>query len=369
MDSTASTTKWWRWPIYVAAAIVLALIAISSALSTAKDGSSPSDLGPNLSLNASKVLRQAGFSGMATLLSISPEYYSSASLNITIFALTDSALANVSRSPWVMKDFLRYHALPLRLSMVDLAKEPGGTCLPTLSPGKNLLIKRSEAKGNQVVINDVPVKNPDLFLEEKVVIHGIHEPFAFLGIQGMGRDWVLMPLPLCNPNLKVVSDVSESKQQRQEKEEEAERVGWALAIRFLKSYGFIPFAVQLKSVVDLDRTLEYGKDLTSFTIFAPQDFQYMPSETPMLDNIVRAHILPGKYDYLQLLALSDRASLKTLVPGLNLEVDVIKIGNAIAGVAVNGMEITDPEAFMSEKFIIHGIPQAFHVKEFLNTST
>ncbi|PKI30983.1 hypothetical protein CRG98_048626, partial [Punica granatum] len=54
MDSTASTTKWWRWPIYVAAAIVLALIAISSALSTAKDGSSPSDLGPNLSLNASK---------------------------------------------------------------------------------------------------------------------------------------------------------------------------------------------------------------------------------------------------------------------------------------------------------------------------
>lgn len=214
------------------------------------------------------------------------------------------------------------------------------------------MISRSE--GDRVEINEAPVTDLDVFLDERVAIHGVLTPFALPGLQEIGKNWPLIQLPQCGSNLKAVSEVGGSK-----KGEPERRVECDLVIQFLYSHGFVPFAVGLKSTVNHDGTFKDSNDSASFTMFAPLEFGSMPLDHPVLDKIVRAHIVPGKYGYLELLALPARASLRTLVPGMDLEVTRSTV---TGGVDVSGVKITNPEAFTSEKFIVHGIARVFDVE-------
>lgn len=369
MDSTISTTKWCRRPIYFATAAFLAIVAITAAInSTVEDRSPTLVLGPRLSHYAIRSLRRAGFSSMAVLLSTLLEFYSSASPNITIFALSNSALSNMPRSPWLMRDFLRCHALPLRLSMADLAEQPERTSLAALSRRNNLVITKTEGKRNRVKINDVPVTHPNLVLDSRVAIHGVTEPLGVLGLQEIGKNSGPHPKELsrCDTYAKVVSNVREPMKLCGR---EKKRIEWDQVVRFLHSHGSVPFAFGLKSTVNHDRSLRDGKDSDTFTIFAPREFRRVPLDHSILDKLVRAHMISGKHGYLELLALLDKASLGTLAPGLGLEVTVKRVGDHTTGVAVNGVEITDPDAFISEKFIIHGISRVLDMEGHRNASS
>ncbi|CAK7324964.1 unnamed protein product [Dovyalis caffra] len=351
----ASCSHWWHAPIYFIASAVLAFIAISTALnSPSENATRPIRPTSNyLSLNASRTLRESGFNIMATLLMVSPEMFF-LSPNTTIFAIKDTSLANTSLPPWFLKNLLQYHTSPLRLSMEDVFKKPQGICFPTLVDRKKLAVTKIDAKERLVEINHVMVSHPDLVLERQVAIHGVLAPFSSLGSKDIFLGWEFVQAPICDVNSSLVSDANDPRIVSE----------WTRIIHLLSSHRFVSFAIGLNSV--LDGILVDHKNLSSVTIFAPPEFEFVASSSPMLEKIVRLHILPQRVTYMELAALPDKQRLKTLLPDEDLE--ITNGVNVTQGFAINGIQIAAPEIFSSKKFIVHGIPQAFETTNFHNTS-
>ncbi|KAK0589314.1 hypothetical protein LWI29_012512 [Acer saccharum] len=342
-----SCSQWWRAPIYSTISIVLAFMAISAALhASSNNASSPTKPTTyELFLNASRALRRSGFNTIATLFQISPEIFLS-SPNSTIFAIQDSAISNVSLPPWLFKDLLQYHTSPLKLSMNDLLNKPQRSCLPTLLRRKNVAITKIDTKSRSVEINHVLVSHPDIFLQGPFSIHGVLRPFSSLDPQDVQQGWDYIQSPICDSNSSLVSDLIESKNM----------IEWTRITRLLSSNGFVSFAIALHSV--LDGILEHNTSLNSTTIFAPPDFTFVSSPSPLLDRLVKFHILPQRLTYKELASLPDKTMLRTLVADQDLEING-GVNLTRLELAIDGVQIVSPDIFSSKKFVIHGISQAF----------
>ncbi|KDP32222.1 hypothetical protein JCGZ_13829 [Jatropha curcas] len=357
--ASSSCSGWWRAPIYFTVSVILAFIAISSSLHSSGSGTTPMPNRPinrQLILNASIALRKSGFNLMATLLLISPEIFLS-SPNSTIFVIKDSALINASFPPWFLKHLLRYHTSPLLFLMDDLLKKPKGSCLPTLIHRKNVALTMVDAKERLLEINHVLVSHPDLFLEGNLAIHGVLGPFSFLGsgFKDFDKIWDFsIQAPICDSNFSLVLDIDETKN----------LIEWTRIVRLLSSNGFVSFAIGLNYV--LDGILEDFRDLYSVTIFTPQEFEFLASPSPVLDRVVRLHILPQRITYSEFASLPEKKLLGTLLSGQELQVTAGFNGSQ--GIFINGVEIVAPEIISAKQFIIHGISQAFHVAELPDTS-
>ncbi|KAL2474663.1 Fasciclin-like arabinogalactan protein 21 [Abeliophyllum distichum] len=294
----------------------------------------------DLALNASRVLRIHGFNAIATLLQISPELFLSGPES-TIFAIQDSAMSNVSVPPWVMKQLLQYHTSPSKLPMQELIKKPHGSCLTTLVYDKNLMITKNDTKTGSVEINSVLISHPDMFLEGPVSVHGILGLFS-----DIDQDWGIIQSPVCNSNQTLFSNPNERR----------DMVEWARIVQLLSSNGFVSFAIGLHSV--LNGILQDYADLSSVTIFAPPNSGFISSPWPMLYKIVRSHILPNRFTYLDLTSLPKNNSLRNLVPGEHLQISTNKFSRVLV---VNEVEITLPDILSSTNFVIHGISRALEV--------
>ncbi|KAF4382590.1 hypothetical protein F8388_015418 [Cannabis sativa] len=340
----------WRAPVYFTVSVILAFIAISTSMhSKTEQPSSPTKLNfHELSLNASKALRKAGFNVMATLLQVSPEIFLS-SPNSTIFAIQDDAISNSSLPPWLLRNLLQYHTSPLNLPMKDLLKKPRGSCLPTLHRQKNIAITNIDFKETTVDINNVSVTHPDVFLAETISVHGVLEPFSSLDPEDVHQGWNSIQAPTCNAMSVLVSDAVKS----------TNMVEWSWIVRLLSSNGFVPFAIGLNSV--LEEILKDYKGLNSVTIFAPPNLQSLTSPSPLLKRTVWFHILPQRLTYKELTALPAGTLLMTLVRDLSLE--VAGTAGFKGGLIINGIEIVAPDIFTSKKFTVHGISRAFEVAD------
>nr|TKS16507.1 hypothetical protein D5086_0000023340 [Populus alba] len=256
----ASCSHWWHAPVYFVASVVLAFIAISTALnSPSSNAARPTrPISNYLSLNASRTLRESGFNIMATLLLLSPEMFF-LSPNIIIFAIKDSS--------------------------------PSSSCFPTLVGQKNLAVTRIHEKERLLEINHV------------------------LPIQA----------PICDAISNLVSDADDPKI----------IVEWTRIIHLLSSHRIVLFAIGLNSVIN--RILADHKSLSSVTIFAPSEFEFVASSSPMLEKIVKFHMLPLRVTYIELAALPHKQRLMTLLPCEDLE--IINGANVIQGLSINRVEI------------------------------
>ncbi|KAH7532980.1 hypothetical protein FEM48_Zijuj04G0080900 [Ziziphus jujuba var. spinosa] len=350
----ACCTRWWRAPVYITVSVMLAFLAISTTLHSNSNGALPprKPITNELSVNASRALREAGFNVFATLLRVSPELFLS-SRNATIFAIKDPAIPYTSLPPWLLKDLLQYHTSPLSLTMDDLLKMPQGGCLPTLHREKNMALTRIHLKERLVEINHVFVSHPNIFFGGPISVHGVLGPFSPLDPQDVHQGWDIIQAPICDSNSTLVSDVLESKNM----------VEWSWIIRLLTSNGFVSFAIGLQYV--LDDVLEDNRGLDSVTIFAPPNLPFLAFPSPLIKQIVRFHIVPQRFTYQELAGLPAGTLLMTLVPGLYLEVT-----GAVSfkrGMAINGVQIVAPDIFSSDSFIIHGISRAFHMVQLPKT--
>ncbi|KAL2248637.1 fasciclin-like arabinogalactan protein 21 [Sesamum indicum] len=335
--ANASCSHWWHAPLYLAMSITLAFIAITTTKESTPDDALPS--GHHLAFNASRALRlHGGFHITATLLQISPELFFSGPES-TIFAIQDSAISNLSIPPWAMRQLVRFHATPSALPMAELFKKPPGFCMNTLVGDKNLVITKNDAGTGSVMINNVLVSQPDLFLEGRVSVHGVLGPF----------DMILSPpCGFSNRSSILVSNATD------------QAVEWRKIVRLLNSNGFVSFAIGLNSALDV--ILQEYHNLGSVTIFAPPNSGFISSPSPFLDRIVRFHILPQRFTYIEL-AAAEKSSLRTLIPGYDLKIE--KFSQALS---VNGVEITVPDVSSSKNFVIHGISRDFDVDELFSSS-
>ncbi|MCE3049645.1 hypothetical protein HAX54_045460 [Datura stramonium] len=294
---------------FVILSIILAYAAITTSMhsKSAKNYSNSSHQFNRhaLAINASKALRNHGFNILATLLQISPEIFLSTPQS-TIFAIQDSAISNLSVPSWAMKQLLLYHTSPSKIPFHQLLKKPQGS----------------------------------------LSIHGVSGAFSLLDFHGMDEHLDVIRSPICDE----ISNASST--------DTKNLVDWPRIIKLLSSKGYVSFAIELHSV--LDGVLQDSVNLSSVTIFAPPNLGFLSSPSPLLERIVRLHIVPQRYTSMELAFLPDISSLKTLAPGLNV---TISKNNFSRVLIIDDVEITAPDIFVSKTFVIHGTSRPFELEE------
>ncbi|KAM7277293.1 hypothetical protein ACFE04_019159 [Oxalis oulophora] len=350
----SSSSQWWKAPVFFTISVVLAFLAITTAIYPTNNTNNTTNpllkpLANHLFIKASVALRRSGFHTVATYLQISPEIFLS-SPNTTIFAIKDSALLNSSLPPWLLKDLLQYHTVPISVSMNDMLKKHEGHCFQTMFQGKSVAVTKLVAEERLVEINHVFVSQPDLFLDHGLVIHGVVGMFSVLDPQDVKQGWGYIQAPVCDSNSSLVSDIRLGKNV----------IEWMRIIRSLSSNGFVSYAIGLHSI--LDSILTDNMNLSSVTIFTPPEFAFLASPSGFLRKMVRLHILPQRFNYSELAGLSGKGPVVTLVRDQVLE--ITGVGNSTTqALAVNGVEIVAPEIFSSENFMVHGIARPFEMTE------
>ncbi|XP_010679262.2 FAS1 domain-containing protein SELMODRAFT_448915 [Beta vulgaris subsp. vulgaris] len=138
----------------------------------------PQDSPQQLQFNSiiDSIVGAGDFSNWANLLSQTDP--STFPIAATFFIPDDEAFlaGNSPPSPESPVNFIDpllfpYHIIPRRFSFSELRQFPSGARLPTLLPGKTLLITNNSA-GN-FSINGAFLSHPDLFLSAIVSVHGI----------------------------------------------------------------------------------------------------------------------------------------------------------------------------------------------------
>ncbi|XP_076961062.1 fasciclin-like arabinogalactan protein 21 [Bidens hawaiensis] len=298
---------------------------------------------PNYPPTASKLLRSHGFNFIANFLHISPEVFSQPP-QITIFAVPDSAISNLSIPPYMIKHLLSYHILPTKLTMQQLLNKPLATCLPTLFQHHTVSITKTDHKTQVLEINNVLITHPDLFLDQFVTMHGVSGSFA-----SFDRVQERMNLG----NFCIARGFVTVKHE------------WDKMIRVLGSSGFMAFAIGLKSVTD--GIVKDFPDVDSVTVFAPLNAMIM-SSSPLLDRFMRFHIVVKRYSFKELVL---GGSLSTLVAGRHLDVtESLKTSSDHDHqvVCVNGVPITAPDLFVSKSLVVHGIARPLSIDELSSMS-
>ncbi|XP_057461856.1 fasciclin-like arabinogalactan protein 21 [Actinidia eriantha] len=351
-----SCSNWWHCPLYFSMSVTLAVIAISASIHSTPTNSTPSNhtiFHHSLSFNASRALKNQGFNAVAALLQIYPELFLT-SPQSTVFAVPDSSISNVSVHPNLMKNLLKYQISPSNFTIQDLLKKPQNTCLPTLIHQKNIALTKIDPKQRSIEINNVLISHPNLFLDGPISIHGVLGPFSTLNLQDFYQDREISQPAICDAKFSRISNASEP----------TYVIEWNRIVRFLRSNGFLSFGIRLHSV--LDGIVRDYPNLNSATIFAPLDFIFVTPSRPLLDQIVRFHIVPQRFEYLELNSLPEKAILRTLFSDKNLV--ITSSGYSKRVVAVNGVEIVSSDCFTSKHFVVHGISGAFSMEELIHTS-
>ncbi|KAK1396225.1 hypothetical protein POM88_006088 [Heracleum sosnowskyi] len=137
------------------------------------------------------------------------------------------------------------------------------------------------------------------------------------------------------------------------------RIEWPRIIHLLRSKGYASFAMGLNSVIE--GIIQDFKDLDSATILAPPDLPFLASASPLLQRIVKFHMLPRRFSFTELTSLPEMASLRTLLDHKDLQITTSSCFSQI--VAINGVEIASPDISASNKFVIHGISEVFPMED------
>ncbi|KAL9240372.1 hypothetical protein vseg_014599 [Gypsophila vaccaria] len=373
MSSTAATfscSHWWHAPIYLILSVFLAIVSISSFHPPPPSPSSSTvslTSPPSISSAATATLRSNNFSIMATLLQFSPQLFflpsqSPPPSSATVFAVSDAAFSNVSAAPSAVELLLKYHTLPVKLQFQELLRKENFSCLSTLIPSKNVsLIKIFDrvSSTSTVLINNVTVTHPDLFLDDFISIHGVFAPFT--SFDHHPKTDFFINSPHCNNDISINNDFNHKNNQSLYHSKNA--VEWVKMIRALSSSGFVSFAIGLNSV--MRRVLNDNPGLGPVTVLAPFDFGYVGSSEWLLDRVVRYHVLTQRYTVSELAALPAHTLLTTLLAENAVEVTVN--ANVSHGLAVNGVDVVLPEMFSSRMFVVHGISRALDFLDHVDT--
>ncbi|CAH8335541.1 unnamed protein product [Eruca vesicaria subsp. sativa] len=98
-------------------------------------------------------------------------------LSATVFIPTDFDTADISSSSNGGRLSVAYHIVPQRLSFTDLRFLQPLSRLPTLLPGKSIVVTNNSVSG--LTVDGVLVTEPDLFLSSPIAIHGVASSLDF----------------------------------------------------------------------------------------------------------------------------------------------------------------------------------------------
>ncbi|CAD6340253.1 unnamed protein product [Miscanthus lutarioriparius] len=130
-------------------------------------------------------LRDSGFGFVALAMRVKFAELEKLS-NLTVFALDDQVIFTGGGHGYVSA--VRFHIVPgHRLTRADLLLLRPGTILPTLAgeDQKLVITLGSGSATDEVRINYIPVKEPDVVINSRVAVHGIYLPFPRLHLANL----------------------------------------------------------------------------------------------------------------------------------------------------------------------------------------
>ena len=133
---------------------------------------------------AIQTLKTGGYSAVASFLGMQLSGVSEVG-GITVFAPADDLVMNRIGDFGEYPPFFRRHVVPCRLLWNDLVNLGDGLELPTFLEGFVINITRSDGV---LILNGVPVFFPDVFFNDRIVVHGVSD---ILGSQVTFRGNVL----------------------------------------------------------------------------------------------------------------------------------------------------------------------------------
>ncbi|KAJ1286769.1 hypothetical protein BS78_03G377100 [Paspalum vaginatum] len=137
-------------------------------------------------------LRDSGFGFVALAMRVKFAELEKLS-NLTVFALDDQAIFIGGGHGYVSA--VRFHIIPEhRLTRADLLRLRPGTVLPTLAGEEQKLVITQGASSatDEVRINYIPVKEPDVAINSRVAVHGIYVPFPRLHLANFAASAIQM---------------------------------------------------------------------------------------------------------------------------------------------------------------------------------
>ncbi|KAJ7950653.1 FAS1 domain containing protein [Quillaja saponaria] len=125
----------------------------------------------------------AGFTNWANIISAVNQV--TIPLSATLFIPEDNGLPTTN-DPFM----LPYHIVPQRLIFSELLLFNTTALLPTLLPGKSILVTSNSP--SNFTLDDIPVTHPDLYTTATMAVHGIG---AILDYSVYGDGFTLLPSP------------------------------------------------------------------------------------------------------------------------------------------------------------------------------
>ncbi|XAR72274.1 hypothetical protein NMG60_11018856 [Bertholletia excelsa] len=287
-------------------------------------------------LNAAEILSNSGFVSMALTLELLSIDLTSQPQSATIFSPSDDAFVE-SGQPSL--SLLQLHFSPMAFSLESLQSLPHGTRIPTLSPGKSLIVTRSISE-QQVSLNNVTIDGSPVYDDGSLIVFGIGKFFD-------PNFEVQAPIQRPSPDLQCVVTVhSPRSPHRAESFDEASGM--------LLSRGYSVMA----SFIDLQ--LIGFRDQPNLTVFAPADdviLEYVGNFSEYSLLFLR-HVVPCKLTWIDLTNFADGTLIKTFMEGFTI---CITKSNGL--VMLNEVPVTFPDMYYNDRLVVHGLQEVLELRE------
>ncbi|KAE9589390.1 hypothetical protein Lal_00000437 [Lupinus albus] len=278
--------------------------------------------------DAADVLADSGFVSMALTLEVIAESFLSHSPSATVFAPSDSAFRKSGQPSF---DLLRFHFVPLPLPPQTLRLLTTGAMIPTMLPGKSLIVTASSSD-RKTSINNIKITESPIYDDGFLLIYAT-ERFFDPNFQFNGPNQRSNNNPSCVAK-NYTANSSDSFDQ---------------AIETLKSGGFSAMASFLGT------QLSGVSEQSGITVFAPADNMVLNriGDLSELPWFFRRHVVPCKLLWNDLVNFDDESELPTFLEGFTI--NITRNGGVLV---LNGVQVFYPDIFFNDKVAVHGVSDA-----------
>ncbi|CAO2822588.1 unnamed protein product [Amaranthus hypochondriacus] len=309
-------------------------------LSTSENLESPEFLCPLSSI--AKILIELGFHDFARAihsLSLSSDLQLPWYGPLTIFAPSDSSVRTCSKCSLTV--LLQEHTVSGLYSFDYVSRFIFGTKMEAILPGRCLTVTAAINRGNKIFIGGAEITQPDLYVSDLLIIHGVQGFLSHLSPFSCAIDKMTsLSLPHVSPSTAFTRIMLTD----------------AMIRLRLSGYSVLALAIKVK-YIEL-------ATLKNMTIFAVDDSSIFHGGHAYVHTI-RYHIIPNMVlKFTDLENLPQSKILPTLEAGETITVTTPGGGEFLSPLRINYVKIRYPNLIINSKLVIHGISTPFpHLRQ------
>ncbi|KAF3792387.1 hypothetical protein EJ110_NYTH10437 [Nymphaea thermarum] len=308
---------------------------------------------PSIGQHLSSALTSLGYTQLASAI---PSFsdsslFSAWNLPVTVFVPVNDS---IDASTFLINE----HTVPGSFTFQFLYKLKPHSVLGTISPGRCLAITHQDNPTTMaaILVNSVPIVEPDMYNDGTLVVHGIQAPIAPLSPSSC----YLPPTETIPNTTATADDASRSKEgdlpsptaEMPFPHEPYAQPSTTSIVSLMLRHAMLSLRENGYSILALAMRIRYPDlvRLQNMTVFALDDGAIFSGGHAYVNN-VRFHIVPNRFlTHADLVAMPLGTVLPTLARGERLVVT-----SAGDGVRINYVPIRSPDVLVNLHVVVHGV--------------